>query len=86
MNIAYLKETTTRWQTDGDTDAAIIRIPNTGAADAQYVLPNPLGRVPVEVVLIKKSVACDVYVDSATIQTLVIKFSAANADVNLRIR
>jgi hypothetical protein len=48
-------------------------------------LPNELGRVPVGCQIIKKNKDCDVFIVSADANKIVVQFTAAHADVNLRV-
>jgi len=85
MTIKHIKDAITKWQIDGDLDAAVIRIPDTGAAVTSVVLPNKIGRVLVGCQIIKKNKDCDVFIISATADKIVVQFTAAHADINLRI-
>lgn len=73
------------WRTDGDIDAACIRILDSGAKDVPYLLSNPLGREPIGVQIIKKNKACDVYTINSTRSSLTVKFTVDNCDLTLRI-
>ena len=73
------------WKADGDFNAAIIRILDTGTANVNYLLSNPLGREPVGVMIQKKNKACDVYVSASTRQNITVKFTVANCDVVLMV-
>jgi hypothetical protein len=71
--------------TDYDMDAKVIRIQDTGAKDTNYPLVHELGRVPVgcQIILADK----DVRFYKGTRwnnQTVDLKFTADNADVNLQ--
>lgn len=71
---------------DGETDARVFRIQNTGDADTDYAVAHGLGRVPVGCVIQLSSVDCRVYKGSVWDSTnAYLKFTAANADVNIRI-
>lgn len=86
MRILHSREALTeQWRIDGDIDAKIIRISDTGAAETPYYLINPLGRLPVGVQIIKKNKACDVYLITETFETLTLKFTVANCDLTLRV-
>jgi hypothetical protein len=51
----------------------------------KMTLPNELGRVPVGCQIIKKNKDCDVFIVSADANKIVVQFTAAHADVNLRV-
>jgi len=82
----YAREALTgRWIRDGVTGAYIQRIYPTGAANVDYMLSNPLGYVPVGVQLIKKDMAVDCFVKSASINNIVVQFTLDDADVTIRV-
>jgi hypothetical protein len=84
-----IKHTTTtdagRWATDGDIDAKVIRISDTGVKDSDVLLDNPLGRVPTGIQIILKDKDCDVVHVNSTRSKIVVKFTADNANINLRV-
>lgn len=73
------------YRTDGDIRASVIQIDNTGSANTDYQLINPLGRMPVGVQLIKMNKNVNMWVERSDNQRIVIRFSAANCDVNIRV-
>ena len=74
------------WRQDGDlSNCYVIRIPDTGKSDTAYVLTNPMGRDPVGVQIIRKNMPIDVYVTSANVDTITVKFTLDNANINLRV-
>lgn len=83
--VSALKNILTTWQTDGDFDAAVIAIHDTGSADIDYVLSNPLGRNPIGCQIIRKNKACDVFITQSSTSSIVVRFTAANVDLNLRV-
>jgi len=79
-------EAQTFLQPDGDFDARIIRIKDCGSADTDYSLSHGLGRIPVGCQVILASASCNVYKGTRwTAQVADLKFTAANADVTIRI-
>jgi len=71
---------------DGDFGAAVVRIQNTGDADADYPLNHGLGRIPIGCTIQLASVDCRVYKGSVwNEEKIYLKFTASNADVNIRI-
>ena len=76
---------------DGDFDAVIVQISNTGASGAveqdryRHTITHGLGRVPVGCCIIHKDAPCDVYVLSSNENEISVKFTAAETSVNLRI-
>lgn len=86
LSMRHATEIITSIRKDGDFDAAVLRIQDTGTADTDYPITHSLGRTPVGVDLIKKSASCDVYAGSVWNSTVIyVKFTASNADVNIRI-
>lgn len=89
--IHHAREILTTVQTDGDHDAVVVSIPNTGVAAAaaadryRHTIVHGLGRVPIGCQVIHKDKDCDVYVVSADENQIVVKFTAAEAAVNVRI-
>ena len=71
---------------DGGIDAMVIRLEDSGAKDKNYPLFHGLGRVPVGCQIILKDKTCDVYKGTRWDATIIdMKFTAANADLNIRI-
>jgi len=76
---------------DGDIDAVVVRINNTGdsgaaAADRyRHVIDHNLHREPVGCLIQWKDAACDVYVADQNTNNITVVFNAARAKVNLRI-
>jgi hypothetical protein len=84
--IKHSREIQKTLSTDNDVDAKVIRIEDTGAADTDYPLVHSLGRIPVGCQIILASKDCNVYKGSRWgVQVVDLKFSAANADVNIRV-
>lgn len=70
---------------DGDHDAVKIRVPVIGTIGTPKVIDHKLGRVPTEVVLVRKNKAISHYESAADAQKVVLIFSATDADVTVRI-
>lgn len=92
MSIKHLTDITTTPRVDGDFNAIVVQITDTGARDGvidsdRYVhtINHGLNRVPIACQIIMKSKPVDVYVLSKDKNKIVIKFTEQRADVNLRI-
>lgn len=71
---------------DGEIDAVVIKIDDTGSANTPYQIAHGLGRVPVGCIIQLKNKDCDVYKGSVWgTNTIEVKFSSANANINMRI-
>jgi hypothetical protein len=87
----HAKEIFTEPKRDGDTDAIVVRIPNTGDASIvvgdRYVhrIDHNLGRIPVGCQIIMSDAPCGVCVISKDESGILIQFDAARVDVHLRI-
>ena len=84
--IEHAKEVLKEVRKDGDIDAIVYNIPDTGAADTGYQISHNLGREPVGCLLQLKDRACDAYKGSTwSANTIEVKFTVANTNVNIRI-
>jgi hypothetical protein len=83
--IVHAHEATKDWKRDGDLDAMVVHVADTGAEIGPMVFSNQLGRVPVGVQIIRKNKACDVVMTAADQNKITVEFTAPHADVNLRI-
>lgn len=71
---------------DGEIDAVVIKVEDTGTAGASYQIIHGLGRVPVGCIIQLKNKDCDVYKGNVwNNSTIEVKFTASNANINLRI-
>lgn len=70
---------------DGDHDAVKIRVQVTEAIGAPKVVDHKLGRVPTEVVIVRKDKDIRHYEVAADKQKVVLAFTATDADITLRI-
>jgi len=84
-----IKHTTTvldnEWRKDGDMDAFVMRIPDTGTKNVLYKVNNPLGRAPVGVITIKRNIDCNVLCADVDSNSITLKFTADNSDVTIRV-
>ena len=91
MLTKHAHEVLTTPRRDGDIDAVVVRIDNTGSASAvatdryRHQIAHGLGRVPVGCQVIFKDAACDVYVLSGDANQIDVRFTAAEVAVNVRI-
>lgn len=89
--ISHERDIITTVRRDGDLDAAVVRVDNTGSASAatedryRHTIVHGLGRVPVGCQVILKDKDCDVYVISSNENQITVRFTAAEASVNVRI-
>lgn len=70
---------------DGDHDAVKIRVAVTEAIGVPKVVDHKLGRVPTEVVIVRKDKEIQHYESMADAQSVALIFSATGADITLRI-
>lgn len=76
---------------DGDLDAVVVRIPDTGTRESRckdryrHTISHGLGRVPVGCQIIMQDAPCQVAVLSKNEQKIVIQFTEERVDVNVRI-
>jgi hypothetical protein len=73
------------WRKDGDMEAFVMRIPDTGAKNTPFKVSNPLGRLTVGVQTIKRNSDCNVYVTAEDSNSITFKFTADNGDVTIRV-
>lgn len=83
--ISHSTYTNNKWTKDGNIEAFVIRISNTGASDTDYLIDNPLGRVPVGVQIIMANKACNVIVKDKSESKIVLQFDNEFCDINLRV-
>lgn len=89
--VHHAREITTNRRTDGEFDAVVVKIDNTGSASAaaadryRHTIAHGLGRIPVGCQVIHKDKDCDVYVASSDANQITVVFTAAEAAVNVRI-
>lgn len=89
--ISHAREILTTAQPDGDLGAVVVRIDNTGFASAaaedryRHRIIHGLGRSPVGCQVILKNKECDVYVLSSDANQIDVRFTAAEAAVNVRV-
>lgn len=70
---------------DGDHDAVKIRLAVTETIGNPKVVDHKLGRVPTEVVMVRKNKDIRHYEQAADAQSVVLVFTATDADITLRI-
>lgn len=70
---------------DGDFDAKVIRIPDTGAKDTEYLLVHQLGREPICCRLLMSNKSCILYVSGKDQNKVILKFTEDNCDVNIEV-
>ena len=70
---------------DGDHDAVKIRLGITATIGDPVVVDHRLGRVPTEVVIVRKNKAISHYETEADKQKVVLVFDATGADITMRI-
>ncbi len=70
---------------DGDMDAIKVRLAVTETIGAPKVVDHKLGRVPTEVVIVRKDKDIRHYEMSADTQSVALIFTATDADIILRI-
>lgn len=70
---------------DGDHDAVKIRLAVTETVGNPKVIDHKLGRVPTEVVIVRKNKAIDHYEAAVDAQKVVLVFTATDADITVRI-
>lgn len=84
--ISHAKEVLKDIRLDGEIDAIVYNIEDTGAADTGYQISHNLGREPVGCIIQLKDNACDVYKGAIwNSNTIEVKFTVANANINIRI-
>jgi hypothetical protein len=85
MSIHHATEVLDIIRRDGDIDAVVYRIKDTNTTDTVHQIQHGLGRVPVGCVVQKADADCGVYVMRENTELIEVKFTAASADVNIRI-
>jgi len=84
--IQHAPEVKTTLTKDGDIDAKVYRIRDTGVAGTVTQLVHNMGHIPVGCIVQLSNKECQVYRGSVWNSTTVeMKFTADNADVNIRI-
>lgn len=70
---------------DGDHDAVKIRLGLIAAIGEPVVVDHKLGRVPTEVLIVRRDKVINCYETQADKQKVVLVFDATGADITLRI-
>lgn len=70
---------------DGDHDAVKIRLAVVETIGNPKVIDHKLGRVPTEVVIVRKNKAIEHYEREADAQSVTVIFTATDADITMRI-
>jgi hypothetical protein len=89
--ISHAKRITRAAIADGDIDAVIVQLSDTGSgakdANARYrhIVEHSLGRVPVGCQIIMSNKFCNVKVISKNENFVDVQFDAEHAEINLRI-
>ena len=89
--IGQIKFVDTKVRVDGDIDAVVVNIPNTGFSGVvandryKHVINHNLKRDPIGCQIIMSNEICNVKVLDYDKNKIIIQFDVANANVNLRI-